>query len=72
MSVAVRKARGEGHERRAEILAAAQRLFVEYGYEGATIRKIADAVGLSSTALYLHFRKKDEISSRFAALPSPG
>lgn len=62
MSVAARrKARGEGHERRAEILAAAERIFVEHGYEGATIRKIADAVGLSSTALYMHFREKDEI-----------
>ena len=62
LGVAVRrKARGEGHERRAEILAAAERIFVEHGYEGATIRKIADAVGLSSTALYMHFREKDEI-----------
>ena len=60
-AAAGRKARGDGHERRAEILDAAQRLFVEHGYEGATIRKIADAVGLSSTALYMHFREKDEI-----------
>lgn len=56
-----RKPRGEGHSRRAEILAAAERIFVEHGYEGATIRKIADAVGLSSTALYMHFADKGEI-----------
>ncbi|MFN3536445.1 MAG: TetR/AcrR family transcriptional regulator [Brevundimonas sp.] len=56
-----RKPKGEGHERRAEILEAAERLFVECGYEGATIRKIADEVGLSSTALYMHFRDKSEI-----------
>lgn len=56
-----RKARGEGHSRRAEILAAAERIFVEQGYEGATIRKIADEVGLSSTALYMHFSEKGEI-----------
>lgn len=56
-----RKPKGEGHERRAEILAAAERLFVEEGYEGATIRRIADEVGLSSTALYMHFRDKSEI-----------
>ncbi|MBD7940306.1 TetR/AcrR family transcriptional regulator [Brevundimonas guildfordensis] len=56
-----RKAKGEGHERRAEILAAAERIFVESGYEGATIRKIADEVGLSSTALYMHFADKGEI-----------
>lgn len=56
-----RKPKGEGHERRAEILAAAERIFVELGYEGATIRKIADEVGLSSTALYMHFADKGEI-----------
>lgn len=56
-----RKPKGEGHARRAEILAAAERIFVEHGYEGATIRKIADDVGLSSTALYMHFSEKSEI-----------
>ncbi len=56
-----RKPKGEGHVRRAEILAAAERIFVEHGYEGATIRKIADEVGLSSTALYMHFSEKGEI-----------
>ena len=56
-----RKPKGEGHARRAEILAAAEKIFVEVGYEGATIRKIADEVGLSSTALYMHFSEKSEI-----------
>lgn len=56
-----RKPKGEGHARRAEILAAAERIFVEVGYEGATIRRIADEVGLSSTALYMHFAEKSEI-----------
>ena len=56
-----RKPKGEGHSRRGEILAAAERIFVEYGYEGATIRKIADEVGLSSTALYRHFSDKGAI-----------
>ncbi|HWA61131.1 MAG TPA: TetR/AcrR family transcriptional regulator [Caulobacteraceae bacterium] len=56
-----RKAKGDGHLRRAEILLAAERIFVADGYEGATIRKIADEVGVSSTALYMHFRDKDEI-----------
>ncbi|MHC3126030.1 TetR family transcriptional regulator [Brevundimonas sp. GN22] len=57
----VRKPKGEGHARRGEILAAAEQIFVAHGYEGATIRKIAEAVGLSSTALYLHFKDKAEI-----------
>ena len=56
-----RKPKGEGHSRRAEILVAAERIFVEHGYEGATIRKIADEVGLSSTALYIHFPDKEAI-----------
>ncbi len=60
-SRAGRKPKGEGHSRRAEMLAAAERIFVEHGYEGATIRKIADEVGLSSTALYMHFADKGEI-----------
>ncbi len=53
-----RKAKGDGHLRRAEILAAAERIFVAEGYEGATIRRIADEVGVSSTALYMHFQDK--------------
>jgi len=56
-----RKAKGDGHLRRAEILDAAARIFAADGYEGATIRRIADEVGVSSTALYMHFRDKDEI-----------
>ena len=56
-----RKAKGLGHLRRAEILAAAERIFLSYGYEGATIRRIAEEVGVSSTALYMHFRDKSEI-----------
>lgn len=56
-----RKPKGDGHLRREEILTAAERIFVAEGYEGATIRKIADEVGLSSTALYMHFSEKSEI-----------
>ena len=56
-----RKPKGDGHLRRGEILQAAERIFVAEGYQGATIRKIADEVGVSSTALYMHFRDKDEI-----------
>jgi AcrR family transcriptional regulator len=56
-----RKARGSGHLRRAELLAAAERIFYRLGYEGATIRKIAEEVGVSSTALYMYFQDKSEI-----------
>ena len=56
-----RKPRGQGASRRGEILDAAKRLFLTEGFERATIRKIAAAVGVSSTALYLYFPDKDAI-----------
>jgi len=57
----LRKPRGQGASRRGEILDAAKRLFLTHGYEHATIRKIAAAVGVSSAALYLYFPDKDTI-----------
>lgn len=60
-SRSARKAKGLGHLRRAEILEAAERVFLSYGFEGATIRRIAEEVGVSSTALYMHFHDKGEI-----------
>jgi AcrR family transcriptional regulator len=60
-SRSARKARGTGHLRRGEILDAAERIFIAEGYEGATIRKIADEVGVSPTALYIHFPDKATI-----------
>src|ERR1700761_499912 len=62
-----RKAKGDGHLRRAEILEAAERIFVAEGYEGATIRKIADEVGVSPTALYMHFPDKHAMLTEIAA-----
>jgi AcrR family transcriptional regulator len=56
-----RKAKGDGYLRRGEILKAAEVIFVAQGYEGATIRKIAEEVGVSSTCLYMHFSDKDQI-----------
>ena len=56
-----RKPKSGGHERRGEILVAAAKIFNSLGYEGATIRRIAEEVGPSSTALYMHFRDKDEM-----------
>jgi AcrR family transcriptional regulator len=61
MGVGGRKRRGEGHTRRDEILAAAKALFLRDGYEATTIRRIADAVGVSAPALYLYFKDKDAI-----------
>jgi AcrR family transcriptional regulator len=41
---------------RAAILRAARRLYFTHGAEGVSARKIAQAVGLSPTAIYLYFR----------------
>jgi len=57
----LRKTKGNGHHRRAEILAAAEQIFLTHGYAGTTIRGIAEAVGVSSTALYMHFPDKSAI-----------
>jgi AcrR family transcriptional regulator len=46
--------RSTGLERR--ILDAARRLYFAHGSEGVSARKIAGAVGVSPTAIYLHFR----------------
>lgn len=62
-----RKPKGSGHLRRSEILEAAQRIFYECGYEGATVRKIAEQVGVSSTAIYLHFPDKRAMLTEIAA-----
>jgi AcrR family transcriptional regulator len=56
-----RKPRGQGASRRGEILAAAKRLFAEEGYESATMRRIATAVGVSGAALYVYFQDKEAI-----------
>jgi len=58
---ASRKKKGEGQQRRTEILEAAKQLFVEHGYNATTIRRIAGRVGISSTALYVYFPDKNAI-----------
>jgi len=46
---------------RAKVLAAARRLFSEQGYEGATIRDIAAAAGMSTGAVFANFRDKSDL-----------
>lgn len=48
-------------ERRALILQAAYDTFVSYGFRRTTMDDIAQVVGLSRPALYLHFRNKPDI-----------
>lgn len=44
-----------------EILKAALEVFKEYGYEKATIKKIAERIGISDGSLYNHFENKRDI-----------
>jgi AcrR family transcriptional regulator len=48
----------EREEVRTQILDAARELFVSEGYESVTMRKIADRIEYSPTAIYLHFADK--------------
>lgn len=56
-----RKARGQGAERREEILAHAQRLFAAHGVQSVTTRQIAEAVGVSQPTLYAHFPTRSDL-----------
>ncbi|HEX2047794.1 MAG TPA: TetR/AcrR family transcriptional regulator [Acidimicrobiales bacterium] len=57
-----RARRGEGELLRAEIMAAAEKLLIKTGDEGAvSIRAIADAAGVTPPSIYLHFADKTEL-----------
>ncbi len=44
-----------------KILKVSTTLFSELGYKGASVRKIADKVGIKQSALYNHFKNKEDI-----------
>jgi AcrR family transcriptional regulator len=48
----------EKNELRGKILDAARELFVEQGYDAVTMRKVAERIEYSPTAIYLHFEDK--------------
>ncbi|MCP2280000.1 transcriptional regulator, TetR family [Nocardia amikacinitolerans] len=48
-------------EKRAEIVAAARRLFLEQGYEAVSVSRIAQDAGVVSNTLYWYFRDKDAV-----------
>ncbi|MFT4044639.1 MAG: helix-turn-helix domain-containing protein [Gordonia sp. (in: high G+C Gram-positive bacteria)] len=47
--------------RRREILDGARHCFAEYGYDGATVRRIEQSTGLSRGAIFHHFRDKEAL-----------
>ena len=54
-------AAGDEANRRAKLVRVAARLFREKGFDGTTVRDIADAVGMRSGSPFYHFRSKQEI-----------
>ena len=71
-------------DRRAHILAAAERAFVRYGFHAATMTQVAEEAGMSAGNLYRYFPSKEAIveglcefdqiqrTENFAALASAG
>ena len=51
----------ERSETRDKILDAARELFVSEGFEGVSMRKVAEKIEYSPTAIYVHFHDKQEL-----------
>lgn len=45
-------------------------LFIQNGYSGTSVKKIADAVGIKDSSIYKHFRSKQEIFDQIVATMS--
>src|SRR5215469_8749372 len=60
MGVKERRER-ERSETRDKILDAARELFVTEGYEGVSMRKVAEKIEYSPTAIYVHFADKNQL-----------
>ncbi len=50
-----------GRETRARIQAVAVELFTEQGYDGTSLREIAERLNVTKAALYYHFKSKEDI-----------
>ena len=57
----IRRGRPKDQDKRAAILQAAKTLFLEQGYAGTSMKRIADAAGVSKLTLYSHYRHKDDL-----------
>ncbi|MFM8411232.1 MAG: TetR/AcrR family transcriptional regulator [Alphaproteobacteria bacterium] len=60
MGIAERRLRQKS-SLRDTILAAARQMFIEDGYEAVSMRKLAERIEYSPTAIYLHFADKDAL-----------
>jgi AcrR family transcriptional regulator len=57
----------DGARTKDQILSVAMDLFIEHGYEGTSVRDIADALKVTPSALYYHFKGKEEIATSLLA-----
>jgi AcrR family transcriptional regulator len=46
---------------RASILRAANEVFLERGYQGLSMRSVAERIGYTATTIYLYFKDKDDL-----------
>ena len=51
----------ERFDTREKILEAARELFIQEGYDGVSMRKVAEKIEYSPTAIYVHFTNKEEL-----------
>ncbi len=59
MPINKEQSRGKGTKQK--ILKVSTALFSQYGYKGASVRKIAAEVGIRESAIYNHYKNKEEI-----------
>lgn len=55
------RARQDPSSMKAKILAAARKIFGEYGYNDTTTRRIAEVVGIDISTLYYHWGEKQDL-----------
>lgn len=59
--VTVKKTERPREDLKKKILEAARDLFLKDGYEATSMRKIASAIGISPTAIYLYYKDKSDV-----------
>lgn len=60
-NVSLQRREREREEMQEKILRAAMKLFLSEGYEGVTIRRLADEISYTPGAIYSYFQDKEEI-----------
>jgi TetR/AcrR family acrAB operon transcriptional repressor len=67
----VRKTRAEAQITRQRILDAAAKVFLEQGFSGASLQRVAEAAGFTRGAIYWHFENKKELLQALMARTAP-